>query len=177
MRLAADASGVRRVVGTIWRSNDGRVWERSRLPDDSFSGDYRLTSVAYLGSRFIALGRRAYSLRQGVLAWTSTDGRSWRRGRDIPIARDGEITDLALTPQGAILAVGAQSWTPVVGVSFTSADGTVWSSGSDGLSFAGAVVRGVACDGPPVRRRRRDQVRDAPLVACERGRRRHVDLA
>ena len=133
-----------RIIGMIWRSIDGHTWVPIRLPA-SPRGEYRLTSVAWLGPRFVALGRRAYGLGPEVLAWTSVDGRSWRRGGDIPVARDGEITDLALAPGGRIVAVGAQSWTPVVGAAFTSADGTAWTR-APSAPFEGRVPRGLSCD-------------------------------
>ena len=144
-KLAPDATGAQRSVGVVRWSANGRTWVDVQLPGAPPTGDYHLTSVAYLGSRFVALGRDAKGLGPEVLVWTSKDGRTWRRGADIPVAQDGEITDLAPTPDGTILAVGAQSWTPVVGAAFTSLDGSAWSRVPD-AAFTGAVARGVTCD-------------------------------
>jgi len=148
MKLRADASGYRRTVGTAWTSADGRAWSRVVLPSTSFVGDFQPTTVAFLGSRFVALGRASgRGSPEGMLVWTSGDGTTWRRGHDIAIPTTGSINDLALGPGGRLVAVGSwSSSAPVMAVAFHSLDGLHWVRVPDGGTFANAVMRGVACD-------------------------------
>jgi hypothetical protein len=148
MKLRADASGYRRTVGAAWTSGDGRAWSRVVLPSASFVGDFQPTTVAFLGSRFVALGRASGSgSPAGMLVWTSADGTTWRRGRDFAIPATGAINEMALGPGGRLVAVGSWSSTaPAKAVAFHSLDGLNWARVPDGGAFASAVMRGLACD-------------------------------
>src|SRR3972149_1398663 len=100
-RTPADASGLRRLGGGGWGSVGGATWDRFVLPSDADPGDFRLTFITFAGSRFVALGRASDTdAHPGMLVWTSTDGRAWRRGQDIATGRNGSIADIALGPSG-----------------------------------------------------------------------------
>ena len=146
-RTPADASGLRRLVGAAWTSGDGRTWDRFVMPSDADAGDFRLTFITFAGSRFVALGRASDTdAHPGMLVWTSTDGREWRRGQDIPVGRNGSVADIALGPTGALLAVGWTTATPSHAAAFTSPEGLRWTPVPDGPTLEGAVMRGLACD-------------------------------
>jgi hypothetical protein len=146
-RTLPDASGVRRLVGAAWTSEDGRTWDRFVMPADADVGDFRLTFVTFAGSRFVALGRASDTdAHPGMLVWTSTDGREWRRGQDIPVGPDGSMSDVALGPMGALVAVGRSTATPSHAAAFTSPDGLRWTPVPDGPTLDGAVMRGLACN-------------------------------
>ncbi len=146
-RTRLDAAGLRRLVGAAWTSADGHSWDRFVMPADPDVGDFRLTYLTFAGSRFVALGRSSdIEAHPGMLVWSSTDGREWRRGQDIPVGRDGSIADIALGPTGALIAVGWATATPAHAAAFTSPDGLLWTPVQDGPIFAGAVMRGLACD-------------------------------
>jgi hypothetical protein len=146
-RTPPDAMGFRRLVGAAWTSVDGRTWDRFVMPSDADSGDFRLTYVTFAGSRFVALGRASDSgADTAMLVWASNDGREWRRGQDIPVGRDGSISDVALGPTGALLAVGWTTATPSHAAAFTPPEGLRWTPVPDGPTLEGAVMRGLACD-------------------------------
>lgn len=148
IKLPADPSGHRRTVGAAWTSADGRSWSRVVLPFTGLVGDFQPTAVAFLGTRFVALGRASGSgSPAGMLVWSSTDGTTWDRGHDIAIPSTGSINDLALGPGGRFVAVGSWSSTaPAEAAAFTSLDALHWARVPDGSAFANAVMRGVACD-------------------------------
>ncbi len=146
-RTPADASGARRLMGAAWTSADAATWDRFTMPVDTETGDFRLTYVTFVGSRFVALGRASdIDAHPGMLVWTSTDGRAWRRGQDIPVGRDGSIDDIALGPGGALIAAGRTTADPSRAAVFTSSDGLRWTHVPDGPDLAGAVMRALACD-------------------------------
>jgi len=146
-RTPPDASGFRRLVGAAWTSGDGRTWDRFVMPSDADAGDFRLTFITFAGSRFVALGRASDTdAHPGMLVWTSTDGREWRRGQDIAIGRNGSVADIALGPSGALVAVGWTTATPSHAAAFTSPEGLRWTPVPDGPTLEGAVMRGLACD-------------------------------
>jgi hypothetical protein len=66
--------------GIIWTSSDGLVWER--LPDDPAFERAEIFRVTSMGDRVVATGYGP-SVERGLFAmptaWTSADGRSWRR--------------------------------------------------------------------------------------------------
>ena len=146
-RMPADASGLRRVVGAAWASADGRTWDRFVLPAAADIGDFRLTFVGFVGSRFVVLGRpSAGEARAVMLVWTSEDGRKWQRGEDIRVGQDGSISAVARGPTGALVAVGWTTAAPSHAAVFTSPEGLWWTSVPDEAALDGAVMRGLACD-------------------------------
>ena len=146
-RMPADASGLRRVVGAAWASADGRTWDRFVMPSDAATGDFRLTSVTFAGSRFVALGRPSGgNAHAEMLVWTSADGRKWQRGEDIPVGQAGSIGGVARGPTGALVAVGWTTATPSHAAVFTSPEGIRWTPVPDEAALDGAVMRGLACD-------------------------------
>ena len=85
--------------GAVWRSADGRDWERVQAPDVlGGHGAQFVTSVAAGGPGLVAVGHDF-----GVsapAAWTSADGRTWER-----VVRD--TSDVQGDPSGLMSAVTA----------------------------------------------------------------------
>lgn len=107
--------------GTVWLDAEPR-----REPiTDGFEGS-TIQGVAATDDGFVALGRGVADLRP--VAWTSPDGRAWKR-TDIDADVFGpseQIHDLTTTADGRLLAVGA---TDDGGMVWTSADGVTWMRG------------------------------------------------
>lgn len=107
--------------GTVWLDAEPR-----REPiTDGFEGA-TIQGVAATDDGFIALGRGVADLRP--VAWTSPDGRGWKRtDLDADVFGPAEqIHDLTTTADGDLLAVGA---TDAGGMVWTSADGLTWTRG------------------------------------------------
>ena len=143
-RTPPDSSGFRRLAGAAWTSKDGRRWDRMVMPLEADAGDYQLIYITFAGSRFVALGRASDNdADTPMLVWTSTDGREWARGQDIPV---GHLSDVVVAPTGALLAVGWTTDTPSRAAAFTSPDGIRWTPVPDQPAFEGAAMHGLACD-------------------------------
>ena len=127
------------VVGddVILTSTNGTSWTPAIIDDISTVDD--ITSVAWNGSRFVAVGSD-YSPLQGFV-WTSTDGSNWTKS-DQSFGRLDDVT----WGNGKFVATGA------IGYTYTSDDGLTWTSNSigttgymlfiewDGSQFVGGVV-------------------------------------
>ena len=66
----------------LWRSEDGRSWELIEMTGETFAGTGTISSVAALGSGFVAAGPHGFADQSGggyVQLWTSPDGVTWDR--------------------------------------------------------------------------------------------------
>jgi hypothetical protein len=109
------------VVGddVILTSPDGTSWTTASIDDISTVDD--ITSVAWNGSRFVAVGSD-YSPLQGFV-WTSEDGSNWTKINQ----SFGRLDDVTWG-NGTFVATGA------IGLTYTSDDGLTWTSNSIGTS-------------------------------------------
>jgi len=111
--------------GAIWVSADGTRWEAANAPSLGGPGEQYVSSVAWMGQLFVAVGYETVNSTSHPLAWTSADGRSWARtSMPTPISPDTSARALAVTatPNG-LLASGSAG--PLMGL-WKSSDGTRW---------------------------------------------------
>jgi hypothetical protein len=134
----------------VWTSTDGLTWTRVRHTraldaggfvdtlEDPITGGMR--DVVAGGDGLVAVGSRCRSEPATCrpAAWTSPDGRTWRRVRDLPDGGGGVLKAVSLGGSAGTaryVAVGARSCgsTPTIEVStcsalvLTSRDGRTWS--------------------------------------------------
>lgn len=92
----------------FWTSGDGATWQP--VPDDpaAFEGTEVVDIVALPDSSWLAIGRVGDGQRTtGSVAWTSADGRTWRRQE--PAAFAGARMRAAIVRgDGSIIAVGSR---------------------------------------------------------------------
>lgn len=111
----------------FWTSADGAAWNAAPDDDTTFANAEVRAIVAFNGG-FVAVGV-AGSAQQptGAVAWTSSDGASWKRIDD-PALGGGLAVSLAVAPFGGLVAVGsdldrreAAAWTSPDGLHWTRA--------------------------------------------------------
>lgn len=116
------AVGVDRGSGdaAVWRSTQGRDWERV-LPGDDLGGDgvQEMTAVTTVGPVLVAVGTSGGE----AVAWTSLDGLGWARTELGPGRADG-----VAPVEGGVVAVGsvAGAGGELDATAWRSADGRSW---------------------------------------------------
>lgn len=145
----------------IWRSPDGRTWERIQVtfgssPADAFYS--RIVAVAASPQGYVIVGYVIDQVGPAVFraraaAWTSPDGATWARSADTvdmdvgPCVDTGEEPDcggmraVVATATGFV-AVGQARTAPEFTVqsrpaAWTSPDGVTWTRSDAGLDFGG----------------------------------------
>jgi hypothetical protein len=156
------ATGVRSGRPAAWYSTDGRAWvdlTGATQVIEAATGAV-VTSMLVTPSAVLAAGTVDAGSHTDGAVWTSPDGINWHRevppGNPFSGPADHRINGLALTPSGAVLAVGGArsgpAWLPAAWI---SPDGNNWSQPSEALPAAtrpqpvqgGAVVRAVTATG------------------------------
>ena len=114
----------------FWTSPDGVAW--TPAPDDAAAfADAEVRSITPIdGGGFVAVGVVGSAQEPtGAVAWTSLDGRTWKRVSDA--AFDGGIAvSVAPTPFGGLVAVGSDLERHNA-VAWTSPDGLDWTRAAD----------------------------------------------
>jgi hypothetical protein len=107
----------------LWRSADGRTWQRLPFPAALGQGD-ELTRIVGTADGYVLAGRS----RGVATIWTSTDGATWTAVDGAAAGFGaGSITDVARTRDG-LVAVGYLDVAGTYdGALWTSADGASWS--------------------------------------------------
>jgi hypothetical protein len=119
--LAVGTTGGPQSEGRVWRSEDGRTWERVDTP------------AGMDGIRVAAEGGRIVATGWGTRIWSSTDAEHWREASDQPSLLPGSSADrlrtIAAIPSG-VVAAGARTCPDVAGAAcpaaWTSADAVRW---------------------------------------------------
>ncbi|MGH9182772.1 MAG: hypothetical protein ACRDZ9_02980 [Acidimicrobiales bacterium] len=118
LRMTAVAAGTDVVVAVgdgpgavVWRSADGRSWERVALPPDVFPPGSRLADVEATSEGFVAVG----GLDGGAAAWGSPDGVSWRQAKVEP----GSAMTTVVTTVTELVAFGTDGGDRAVWLSAT----------------------------------------------------------
>jgi hypothetical protein len=101
----------------VWRSSDGRVWERAG-GDLGGPGVQDVQDVAVVGDQLVAVG----SSGDSAVAWTSPDGASWTRvdlgpGRAVAVVADGG---------GAVVVGSVRDGDDLDAAGWRSPDGRTW---------------------------------------------------
>jgi hypothetical protein len=113
-----------------WTSRDGRSWDRAGAGTGG-----RMRSIAYLGSRFVAVGddgsRQPDS--SGGRAWFSLDASAWTAA---PIKASG---DDGRNPLQAVVAVGTGAIAAGERYALQSSDGRSWTRAKDRAVANGSV--------------------------------------
>ena len=193
-RVVAGPAGLLAVGGTccddekpsMWRSADGRAWERIPYPDALFGAE--IHDMIGLPAAYVAGG----TVLGSAALWVSADGLEWR-AVDAAAADlgPGLIADLAVSGTGAI-AVGHRQGATWDGAFWSSAEGLAWSRTAIGAPFVGdldvTLYRVTAVkdrllvtgnEGDPAERRRGDSkgsagqrlaTADSPLTPPDAGR-------
>lgn len=148
--------------GAVWRSGDGRRWDR--VDSDAFAGDVvngeprsvTLRGVAGRGGVVIAVGVQSDGRDDAPFVVRSTDGgRRWERVRLPETSVDGEdwsLTAVAAGPVGFVIAgvgdAGVASWVSVDGDdwSFSFVDDPGSNTTSATVTDAGFIVGGSVDD-------------------------------
>lgn len=122
----------------IWRSTDGRHWERTLRT----STDQRISAITAGGPGFVAVGANGTQ----AAVWTSKDGVTWRPVVDSAFER-GWMQSIVATRSG-LVAFGGRSDTDSR-VIWTSPDGIAWlaATNESGLRVARGVEAVAAWDG------------------------------
>jgi len=127
----------------VWTSTDGRSW--SRVPDatlfhapsgtDQTFGD-SMKAVATDGTHLVAVGTVGTQDDIGsALAWSSSDGRTWKQGTADDFAY-GQMFNVAAVPNG-FLATGPSGTDSCLGGIWSSADGDAWTCVATDSSIGG----------------------------------------
>lgn len=157
----------------VWRSADGRTWERAHIDlgggiIDTFS--LPVAAIAAGPQGYVMVGF-AETLGPGgspgparATAWTSPDGVTWTRAADTAAMDVGPCFDTGETPDcGGMRAVAAtangfvavgqahagRAPGPARPAAWTSPDGLNWTRVDAGLDFNGSLS-GVTADGPGI---------------------------
>ncbi|WNS44924.1 hypothetical protein [Paenibacillus sp. MMS20-IR301] len=101
-------------VPAVAVSKDGRNWQQILLGNQKDTAQNGLTSVAWNGSMFVAVGRQ--------YAWTSKNGSAWTRNSK-PL--DAEMSKVIWTGKEYI-AIGQPKGNDKKSVIYSSANGTAW---------------------------------------------------
>jgi hypothetical protein len=111
----------------FWLSADGSTW-RPVADDPGAFANAEVRSIVRFGAGYVAIGVLGTAQQiTGSVAWTSRDGRSWKRIEDPSLAR-GRAVALVAAPTGQLVAVGSDldereafAWTSPDGRSWTLA--------------------------------------------------------
>jgi hypothetical protein len=142
--------------GDLFRSADGRAWDRIELPEATSSELRHLVSD---GQTFVGY-RGEYPADDGV--WVSDEGSVWRKIA-LPGAPFVRVDALIGRRGGGFVLAGRTAetrdllreahdmqWYSLPGEQalWTSADGATWTAIPVGAAFEGARITGLAADGP-----------------------------
>jgi hypothetical protein len=90
----------------FWTSPDGVSWDPV-ADDEAAFADAEVTSITALEDGFVAVGALGTAQhRTGGVAWTSSDGRTWKRIDD-PVFAAAVPASIIVAPFGGLLAVGS----------------------------------------------------------------------
>jgi hypothetical protein len=141
----------------VWRSMDGRTWQRAELDAGSSTVQFRLEAIETSPTGFVIVGRAVDvdTSRARAAAWTSPDGVTWTRAADTADMDVGScfeesggpscggMTGVVAAPSGFVAvgsdharAVGTEPGRPAA---WTSPDGLTWTQANAGLDFVGAL--------------------------------------
>jgi len=92
----------------IWRSPDGRAWTRVDTTDQDFGTTGSLSSIAALGSGYVAAGPSMgfvdeWPSTEPVTVWTSLDGSRWNQVLEV----DGQYAQAIVVIDNATVIAGA----------------------------------------------------------------------
>ena len=140
-RVPAGASAC---SGAGIQTSVGNAWAAATLEGDTHLVELKAVAVGDAG--FVAVGHRFGSEEGGnvvAVAFTSSDGRTWRQAPDQASLHGKTLSDVVARPGGGWLAVGAEAGPSVfLGVdTWTSSDGLQWTL-VDAMPQVG-VARGV----------------------------------
>jgi hypothetical protein len=96
----------------VWISHDGRTWQPGGIPTVQGTTPLSLTSVVSVGTSLVAFGQSGPTSTGDLVAWTSTDARTWQP-LTIPASVGGgdgrqDVARARTLPDGRIIAVGAE---------------------------------------------------------------------
>ncbi len=128
------------IVGAVWRSSDGRRWERMDVPDAS---GRTFLGVAALGERTVLVAGKSFvdgPLAFGLEAWATIDGRSWIKNEAVD---NVTFTQLVAAHPG-LVALGSdcvETCGPLPDVFvWRSVAGLGWSPDAMATVFEGAAI-------------------------------------
>ena len=147
----------------IWRSADGRTWQRVAFEVPTSPLGSRVAAIAPSHNGYVLVGWAidGQALRARAAAWSSPDGVTWTRAEDNAAMDVGPCLDTGEEPVcGGMLGVVAtttglvavgNSRTSTTGpgrpAAWTSPDGVIWTRSATGLDFEGQLS-GVTVGGP-----------------------------
>jgi hypothetical protein len=147
----------------IWRSADGRTWQRVTFDVLTSPLGSRVAAIAPSQHGYVLVGWivDGETLRARAAAWTSSDGVIWTRAEDNAAMDVGPCLDTGEEPVcGGMLGVVAtttglvavgNSRTSTTGpgrpAAWASPDGVTWTRSATGLDFDGSLS-GIAVGGP-----------------------------
>jgi len=140
--LAVDPAGG--LSTAIWTSPDGRTWTAAANPDGTFGGT-QIERLAAGADRLVAFGVAAAGCPAAcpatppVVAWSSSDGRTWAASAGGGAMAGARITGVAAGPSGFVAAGTTASG----GAVWTSRDGRAWARAPGG-TFPDATPTSVA---------------------------------
>jgi hypothetical protein len=129
----------------FWTSPGGLTWDR--VPDDLIFGPPQgagpgatvsAVGVATSGGTVVTVGMASVATPDGgpiVLAWRSTDGRTWTQAT-VERAEEGQVFAVAATTTG-FLATGPSGATSCLGGIWSSIDGATWACEASDPGFEG----------------------------------------
>jgi hypothetical protein len=118
----------------VWRSVDGRVWERPTRGSPFGQGAY-IYDLAHRNGRLVAVG--GSGIDEPAL-WVSDDGRSWKPAGRLPSERDYELREVAAGELGWVV-LGENSDQPGL-VGWVSTDADCWTPIPEHVSGRQAAV-------------------------------------
>ncbi|HTK46007.1 MAG TPA: hypothetical protein VL749_11730 [Patescibacteria group bacterium] len=134
----------------LWSSPDGQAWSGPSEP--SGSDDFVAVGVAAREQTLVAVGGKIVDLAGGNgedgRVMTSSDGKTWTVGPDIPAMHSVRLGGIGSGPDAFVVVGSVDSGSTRTGAAWTSADGAAWTRASDDPSFAGALLTSVAVGGP-----------------------------
>jgi len=154
----------------VWRSPDGKTWERFADVLGPRPSSMRLSAIAAGAGGYVIVGWMIDGYMPGnaagptahAAAWASPDGVTWTRAKDSADMDVGPCFDtteepscggmLGVTPSGSgFVAVGQNRTGPAANATrpaaWTSPDGLAWTRSDGGLDFDG-FLSGVTPGGP-----------------------------
>lgn len=111
----------------VWHSRDGTYWTPVSFPDHAAN----LESIASGSSEFIIGGSMVVGNARNAAIWTSRDGATWSRSRNLPDsngapAGDGLSINVIVAGPDRVLAIAGRAHHEATGVVWSSSDGVRW---------------------------------------------------
>jgi hypothetical protein len=148
---AAAASGPTTLIATtaaVWRSTDGgTTWSPVTVPASNGAGG-SIAGLAVAGSTFVAVRPGQAQGRADGVAFTSSDGQTWKFGATItgPGRAAVTVTNVSGGSAGAVVAAASHGAV----LAFTSANGVSWQAAGTLSTTAASTVAGLATTGGTV---------------------------